>query len=147
MQARPKLAASILAIEDDPNQLELLELAIGALPVEVPVTCADNGMEALHLIQMAAMERFEGQVAMVLLDLRLPRMHGMDVLTRANELGLTGKAPFIVFTSSDSSAERDQALALGARDYLVKPLGFKPLRLLISSLYERWIASNPALSG
>ncbi len=145
MQSRPRIAASILAVEDDPNQMELLELAIASLPIEVPVACAENGSDALHAIQMAALEKFEHHLSMVLLDLRLPRMHGMDVLAKAHEFGLTAKVPFVVFTSSDSSAERDQALALGARDYLVKPLGFKPLKLLVLNLYQRWIEPRSEL--
>jgi DNA-binding response OmpR family regulator len=93
----------------------------------------------LQLEQMAS-GTFADAVSLVLLDLRLPRLHGMELLCRASELGLTRARPFVVFTSSDNPAERAQALDLGARDYLVKPLGFRPLQNLLNVLYDRWIA-------
>jgi len=71
---------------------------------------------------------------MALLDLRLPKMHGLEVLGRAHALGLTTQAPFVVLTSSDNSSERERALALGARDYQTKPVGFKPLQTLVVGL-------------
>lgn len=131
---------AVWAIEDDPHQLELLVMSIRCWPSEVPVLTAVDGAMAMTQIEHMPPTRFAEVVRLVLLDLRLPRLHGMDLLARASELGLTEQAPFIVFTSSDSPDERARALRLGARDYLVKPLGFKPLQSLLGQLYERWIA-------
>lgn len=115
-------------------------MSIRSLAVDVPVVGAVDGMDALLKLQAVPLAEFTASVGMVLLDLRLPKLHGLEVLARAQQLGLTARAPFIVFTSSDSSAERDRAMALGARDYLVKPLGYRPLQQMIAGLYERWIA-------
>lgn len=142
MPRKAQLSASIIAVEDDPHQMELLGMSIQELPVDIPVICAVDGMLAMQAIQSIDAEHFGKHVAMVLLDLRLPKMHGLEVLSRARELGLTEKAPFLVFTSSDNSAERDRALELGARDYLVKPLGYRPLQALVLTLYERWISQR-----
>lgn len=142
MQEPPKPHGAILAIEDDPHQMELLRLSIGSLPVVVPMLMATDGWLALQQIRQIPSNQFASLITMVLLDLRLPRINGMELLGRASEMGLTERTPFIVFTSSDSAAERALALSLGARDYLVKPLGFRPLQAQIATLYRRWIQTR-----
>lgn len=129
----------IFAVEDDPSQLELLLLAIRALPVVLPVRTAIDGISALLQMQ-ASVDAFCESVALVLLDLRLPRLHGLQLLQQAARLGLTERVPFVVFTSSDCSVEREQAMRSGARDFLVKPLGYRPLKQQMLQLFERWIA-------
>jgi len=145
MTQRKTISASVLAIEDDPHQMELLCMSIRSLPVEVPILMATDGMAAMQKIEAIGPADFERTIALVLLDLRLPKLHGLEVLARADELSLTKKTPFIVFTSSDSSAERDRAMSIGARDYLVKALGYRPLQKQIAALYERWI--EPRIGG
>jgi len=120
-------------------------MSIRSLPVEVPILMATDGMAAMQKIEAIGPADFERTIALVLLDLRLPKLHGLEVLARADELSLTKKTPFIVFTSSDSSAERDRAMSIGARDYLVKALGYRPLQKQIAALYERWI--EPRIGG
>ncbi len=142
MLRQPKSAAAIFAIEDDPHQMELLNLAILSLPADLPVIEALDGLQALERLQSIPVTEFAASILIVLLDLRLPKMHGLEVLARAQSLGLTDQAPFIVLTSSDNTAERERALALGARDYQVKPLGFKSLQTMVHRLYERWITQD-----
>lgn len=130
----------VWAIEDDPHQLELLQLSIAALPVLLPVVAVADGASAWARLQRTPIEELQSEVALVLLDLRLPRLHGLELLACAKRAGLTARLPFVVLSSSDCPEDRAQALALGARDYLVKPLGYWPLQQLLARLYECWIA-------
>ncbi len=142
MQRRQKISAAIVAVEDDPHQMELLTMAIRGLPIDIPIVAAVDGADALSKLQNIPASEFAKTVALVLLDLRLPKMHGLEVLALLKQRGLTDKTPFIAFTSSDSTAERERSLSLGARDYLVKPLGYRAMQGLVSNLYERWIANR-----
>ena len=142
MPLQPNLTAAILVVEDDVNHMELLNLAIQELPEALPVIMAVDGLEALERLQSIPVAAFAATVLMVLLDLRLPKMHGLEVLARAHALGLTTQAPFVVLTSSDNSSERERALALGARDYQIKPVGFMPLQTMVLGLYQRFIAHD-----
>lgn len=134
---------SVLVIEDDPNQLELVRLALLSLPVRITLNAVSDG--DLALLQLRAMQacREADSTVLVLLDLRLPGMGGHDLLAQAAQLGLTEWLPFVVLTSADCCMERSRALRGGAREYLVKPLGYRALAQQIHQLYERWII--PAL--
>jgi DNA-binding response OmpR family regulator len=140
-------AMGIWVIEDDPHQMELLLLSIKALPVCVPVVAATDGASAWGRLACTPPDQLQDQVALVLLDLRLPGLHGLELLTCAERVGLTSRLPFVVLSSADSAEDRARALALGARDYLVKPLGYRPLQHLLRSLYERWLAPRLAAAA
>lgn len=142
MTSKPRVSAAIVVVEDDPQQMELLNLAIADLPIEIPVMAAADGAEAVRRINECSAGDFRSRVALVLLDLRLPRVHGLDVLAHAGQLGLTAQVPFVVLTTSDSVHERNRSCELGARDYLVKPLGFRALQALVMGLYERWLVGH-----
>lgn len=135
---------TILAVEDDPHQMELLLLSIQALPGPVVVAPAYDGAEAVQRLETAVPAAAGTPLQLVLLDLRLPRMHGLDVLAHARRCGWTERVPFVVFTSSDSIHEREQALELGAKDYQVKPMGLRPLKALVAELYQRWVRASDA---
>lgn len=143
MTAKPRLALAVLVVEDDPQQMELMRMALEDLPVQVDLLSAEDGSEALHLIE-GDPAGFAERVAMVVLDLRLPRVHGLQVLQAAQTLGLASRLPFIVLTTADSAVERDRALKSGASDYLVKPLGYPALQALVMGLYERWLVPRQA---
>lgn len=143
MTPKPTIDAAILVVEDDPQQLELMRLAIAELPAQLPVFEAVDGVDALQRLERSAASG-AATLGLVILDLRLPRLHGLDVLAQAQRLGLTQQVPFVVLTTSDSALERDRACQSGACDYLVKPLGFRALQALVMGLYERWLVPRMA---
>ncbi len=114
---------TVLVIEDE---ADVLNFASRVLELEgYRVLQAEDGEEGLRLAR-------QNQVALVLLDLRLPGIDGWAVLEQLKtELELSS-IPVIVFTASVAASQRDRALAAGATHYIVKPLSAASLRTAIA---------------
>ena len=110
---------TVLVIEDEAN---IRNFASRLLELEgYRVLRAENGDEGFRLMR-------ESQVALILLDLRLPGDDGWLVLKRLkNDPGLSS-IPVVVFTASAAASQREKALKIGAADYLVKPVSAITLR-------------------
>ncbi|MGI9294875.1 MAG: response regulator, partial [Pseudomonadales bacterium] len=107
---------TVLAIDDDPQQLELLSRSLGKRNIQVE--CAISGEEGLDLAQRL-------QPDLIVLDVILPGMDGWSVLTALKVSKSTAHIPVVMLTMLDQT---DLGLALGATDYMVKPV--EPARLL-----------------
>jgi len=113
-----KRFAHILIVEDNPGDIELLEIAFEMNGFSPRVQVAENGEVALARLQSLATE---GNLPdLVLVDLNMPRMNGFEVLRAMRELGLEG-VNTVVWTSSLADADRERCLAMGAREFLSKP--------------------------
>jgi CheY-like chemotaxis protein len=108
----------ILIIEDNPGDVELLEIAFEMNGFEPRVQVAENGEEAL--LQLGKLAGSGNLPDLVLLDLNMPRMTGFEVLEAMREQNF-GAVPTVVWTSSLLQCDRERCLALGARDFLSKP--------------------------
>lgn len=118
MAKRPK-NETILIIEDE---IDIRIFASSVLELEgYRVLQAGTGAEGLKLL-------LETQVHLVLIDLRLPDIHGWEILEQAKSDPATSAIPVIIFTASAGEPQYDHALALGAADYLTKPLSASDLR-------------------
>ena len=111
---------SILAVDDEPFNLDLIELAF-AETADVTVHRAENGRAALEILAA------EPGIQVVLLDLAMPVMNGYDFLERLRREPTFARLPVIVVTANRE--EKHRALALGANDFLAKPLDVEELRL------------------
>jgi len=117
--------ATILIIEDEDD---IRTFASRVLELEgYRVFQAGDGDEGLKLVRGS-------QVALVLLDLRLPRRDGWAVLSQMKNDPELSSIPVVVFTASAAAQQRSQALAGGAADYLVKPLSATSLRKSIARI-------------
>jgi len=113
-----KRFAHILIVEDNPGDVELLEIAFEMNGFSPRVQVAENGEVALARLQSLAAE---GNLPdLVLVDLNMPRMNGFEVLRAMRELGMEG-VNTVVWTSSLADADRERCLAMGAREFLSKP--------------------------
>jgi CheY-like chemotaxis protein len=108
----------ILIIEDNPGDVELLEIAFEMNGFEPRVQVAENGEEAL--LQLGKLAGSGNLPDLVLLDLNMPRMTGFEVLEAMREQNF-GAVPTVVWTSSLLQCDRERCFALGARDFLSKP--------------------------
>ena len=118
MAKRPK-NETILIIEDE---IDIRIFASSVLELEgYRVLQAETGAEGLKLL-------LETQVHLVLIDLRLPDIHGWEILEQAKSDPATSAIPVIIFTASAGGPQYDHALALGAADLLTKPLSASDLR-------------------
>jgi DNA-binding response OmpR family regulator len=129
----------ILLIEDNDADIMLFREAIRASPISADVVIACDGEEAVRLMTG------EGSKAhVIVLDLNLPKFDGFDIL----EFFCTqGGPPVVIFTSSTSERDRARALALGARDYVVKPFKSDTFIAAVQSILQRWTEAQAAAAS
>ncbi len=142
----------ILLAEDDPNDVLLIQRAFQRNHVANPVQVVRDGEEALAYLSgqapFADRERHPLPV-LLLMDLKMPRKSGLEVLAWVRHQPGLKRLPIIVLTSSNQSPDINRAYELGANSYLVKPAGFDSLLDLVKNLDMYWLILNekPALDG
>ena len=120
----------ILLVDDNPSDAELTLHVLGrhfAGPIADSIKVVHDGAEALDFIFCTgayAGRDSRNPPKMVLLDLKLPKVDGMEVLRRAKADPRTSAIPIVVFSSSWEDRDLQQARALGAHSYVVKPVDF-----------------------
>ena len=138
--------------EDDPNDVLLIQRAFQRNHVANPVQVVRDGDEALAYLRgqapFADRERHPLPVLM-LMDLKMPRKSGLEVLEWVRQQPGLKRLPIIVLTSSNQSPDINRAYELGANSYLVKPAGFDSLLDLVKNLDMYWLILNekPELDG
>jgi len=141
-----------LLAEDDPNDVLLIQRAFQRNHVANPVQVVRDGDEALAYLSgqapFADRERHPLPVLM-LMDLKMPRKSGLEVLEWVRQQPGLKRLPIIVLTSSNQSPDINRAYELGANSYLVKPAGFDSLLDLVKNLDMYWLILNekPELDG
>jgi CheY-like chemotaxis protein len=135
----------ILVVEDDPNDVLLIQRAFGKARILNPVRTVSNGDEAVAYLsgegQFGDRSAYPFPV-LVLLDLKLPRRSGLEVLGWIRSQPGLKRLPIVVLTSSKESIDINRAYDLGANSYLVKPVGFDSLLELVKSLEIYWMMLN-----
>ena len=135
----------ILLVEDNPDD-ELLTLeAFEANHVANKVIVARNGVEALAY--MFGTDAYEGRdpnilPAVVLLDLNLPKIDGLEVLRRIRDDKRTHLTPVVILTSSNEDVDRLKGYTLGANSYVRKPVNFDEFLKAAGHLGLYWILLN-----
>lgn len=113
----------ILIVDDSATIRKMVRASLRSLDVAEFVEAA-NGLEAIEQIAL-------GPVALIILDLNMPDMHGVDVLKFVRRHQGCRDVPIVVLTTRDDDASRDTAIAAGATQYLTKP--FVPQALLAAA--------------
>lgn len=135
----------ILVVEDDPNDVLLIQRAFSKARILNPLRTVSNGDEAVAYLsgegQFADRDIYPFPV-LVLLDLKLPRRSGLEVLAWTRSQPGLKRLPIVVLTSSKESSDINRAYDLGANSYLVKPVGFDSLLELVKSLEVYWMMLN-----
>ncbi|EON93609.1 response regulator receiver protein [Marinobacter lipolyticus SM19] len=133
----------ILLVEDNPNDLELTMHALSASKLSNPVVVARDGAEALEQLFGK-----EGQATppeppqLILLDLKLPKVDGLEVLERIKGDARTRTIPVVVLTSSSEGPDIDRAYRLGVNSYIVKPVDFGQFCNTVKQLGMYWLLLN-----
>jgi CheY-like chemotaxis protein len=135
-------ARRILLAEDDPRDVELILQglrAAGVLAAEVDV--ATDGQAALDfLLSSAAVPG--GLPVLVMLDLKMPRMNGLDVVSEMRAIEALSKVPVVMLTSSREASDVEAAYRLGANAYVVKPVAFRDFVETVRVLAQFWAKLN-----
>jgi len=128
----------VLLVEDDEDHVFLVRRALADLAgAEVAVEVAGDGEQAVERLARA---RFSpgGPPQLVLLDLKMPRMDGLEVLRRIRADEAAARLPVVVLTSSEHQDDREEALRLGATWFVCKPTDGHRFRSEIQQLADRW---------
>ena len=142
----------ILLAEDDPNDILLVQRAFEKSNITTPLHIVRDGEEAVAYLSgerdFANRERHPLPV-LLLMDLKMPRKSGLEVLEWLRQQPGLRRLPVVVLTSSNQSPDINRAYDLGANSYLVKPAGFDSLLELVKSLNVYWLILNekPELGG
>lgn len=138
----------ILLVEDCRDDAESFECALKETASGTRLRIVADGEEALALI-FGKNASFHGTpVAMprlLVLDLRLPRVNGMEVLQRLKANRLTRNIPIVLLSSSAARRDLAAAYELGVNSYLVKPTDFDEFALMVRALVQYWLQFNQPL--
>jgi len=136
---------AILLVEDNPSDIELAKRALERGRVANELVVAEDGQEALDY--MFASGAYAGRdasslPAIVLLDLKLPRISGLDVLRRLRGDARTRRIPVVILTSSKEEQDVAASYDLGVNSYIRKPVDFKQFEESIRQLGMYWLVLN-----
>jgi CheY-like chemotaxis protein len=139
----------ILLVEDNPKDLELALVAFEKSQLANEVVVARDGAEALDYLFMRGdyTNRIKGNPAVVLLDLKLPKVDGLQVLEAIKTTPEIQSVPVVVLTSSREEADLVKSYKLGVNAYVVKPVDFKDFISAIEDLGMFWAVLNEPPPG
>jgi len=135
----------VVLVEDCPNDLALMRLAITEAQFPCETIVLTDGQQAVDwLLHRGADTEQDEEVypALVLLDLKLPLLGGLDVLKALREDPLGRSIPVVVLTTSEMPTDISQAYASGANAFVQKPMGFPALVALVQALRAFWLSFN-----
>ncbi len=130
-------------MEDSRNDIDLARRALASAGLDIELIVAEDGEEALEYL--FATGRYSDRdatelPAVVLLDLKLPKVPGLEVLRRARRDFRTRRAPIVILSSSREERDVNAAYDSGANSYIVKPVDFKEFQRAIEQLGLYWLS-------
>ena len=135
----------VLLVEDDENDVMFVQRAFKHAGILNPLHIARHGDEAIEYLDgkgtYGDRERYPLPV-FVLLDLKMPRRSGLEVLEWVKDRAGLKRIPIVVLTSSKNDSDVNKAYELGVNSYLVKPVSFEGLIELVKSLQLYWLVLN-----
>ncbi|BCG26662.1 response regulator [Pseudomonas tohonis] len=139
----------ILLIEDNPRDLELTLVALERSQLANDVIVLRDGAEALDYLfrRNDHAQRADGNPAVMLLDLKLPKIDGLEVLKAVRDTPELRSIPIVMLTSSREEPDLQRAYELGVNAYVVKPVEFKEFVAAISDLGIFWAVLNEPPPG
>lgn len=138
-------AQRILLVEDNPDDVELTLRAFRRSPLANAVEVATDGADALRRLGLGGDGETGGQrqlPGLVLLDLQLPKVHGLEVLERLRADPRTRLTPVVILTSSDERTDRLEGYGRGANSYIRKPVDFDQFVEAVRQLGLYWFVLN-----
>jgi len=127
----------ILLVEDNPNDAELTQRALRKNEVVPVLSIARDGAEALEYLLNS-----RSKPKVIFLDLKLPKIDGIEVLRRVRADDRTKSIPVVVLTSSQEERDIAECYKLGVNSYVVKPVEFDEFFKTVSDLGKYWLRLN-----
>jgi CheY-like chemotaxis protein len=134
----------ILLVEDDPRDMELTLEALGQFNLANEVVVVRDGAEALDFLFKRGeySGRTNGNPAVILLDLKLPKVSGLEVLKQIKESKDLKTIPVVILTSSREERDLQEGYSLGTNAYVVKPVKFQEFFEAVKQLGAFWALVN-----
>lgn len=139
-------ATEILLVEDDPHDVELILRVFRENNLANTVKVARDGAEALAYLFPSDSGQKDSGFRFILLDLKLPKVDGMEVLRRVKSDSQTKTIPVVVLTSSREMPDLKAAYELGVNSYLCKPVDFQDFMDVVKQAGLYWMLLNEPLS-
>lgn len=140
----------ILVVEDNPDHLELTVLTLEESGVRAEIAVARDGVEALDYLfgqgQHAGRDT-QRQPSFILLDMKLPKLSGLDVLRSVRSNPLTVLVPVIMLTSSSEHSDMAACYQSGANSFVRKPVDFIDFTEKLNRLQAYWLDVNESLAA
>lgn len=139
----------ILLVEDNPHDLELTLIALAKSQLANEVVVVRDGAEALDYLKRRGefAERAVGNPAVILLDLKLPKVDGLEVLREIRDTDALKPIPVVMLTSSKEEQDVVRSYELGVNAYVVKPVDFAEFVRAIGDLGIFWAVLNEPPPG
>jgi CheY-like chemotaxis protein len=139
----------ILLVEDNPLDAELTMTALTSGKIANNITWVKDGVEALEYLFRTGEYAGRGDELprLVLLDLKMPRVNGIEVLTAIRADERTRRIPVVIMTSSEEESDIAKTYDLGVNSYVVKPLDFNAFSDVTRRAGYYWLAINRAPTG
>jgi CheY-like chemotaxis protein len=136
----------ILLADDNPTDAELTIRALEIGGVSQQVVWVQDGEAALHYVfrQGVYAQRVSGNPKLMLLDLNMPKIDGLDVLAQIKADPKTRSTPVVIMSSSDQESDMARSYEAHANSYIVKPVDFKQFTDQVSLLGQYWTRINRA---
>lgn len=139
----------ILLVEDDPNDIELTLDALGEYNLANEIVVTRDGAEALDYLYCRGVfsQRPPGNPVVILLDLKLPKLDGVQVLRQLKSDEQLRLIPVTILTSSRESRDLDECYQLGVNAYVVKPVRFSEFVNAVKGIGLFWVLINEPPPG
>ena len=140
----PDKDAGILLVEDDRVDIMTVQRALKKIDVSNPLYVARTGVEALEMLRGDGVPKIEPTPSLILLDLNLPKMGGIEFLKEMRADQVLRTLQVIVLTSSNEPGDRAAAFKYEVDDYIVKPHTFGEFSNAMSLILADWSEGNSA---
>lgn len=135
----------ILLVEDNPNDLELTMLALEKHQLAHAIQIVRNGHEALEFLFCKG--KYQGRdihqlPKLILLDLKLPKINGLEVIEQIKKHKITHNIPVVILTTSREEKDLQECYRMGANSYIVKPIDYEEFGKTIIQIGNYWLNVN-----
>ncbi len=142
MDSQDSATPKILVAEDEETDAMILQMAFRRLELAVPLMIVTDGSLVVDYLEGRngyADRAAHPMPSLLLLDLKMPRMNGFDVLRWLAEKPQFKELPVVILSSSSHASDIEKALALGAKDYQIKPIGLNAAVEMAQGIVGRWL--------
>ncbi len=130
---------SILLVEDNPDDIIITKRALQKGKVKNRLYIVHDGEEALHFLKRTGPYEDAPKPALILLDLKMPKVNGFEVLEEVKQDKDLKSIPIIMLTTSAREIDIEKAYQLGCNNYIIKPVSFENFIQTVTKMKEYWL--------